>query len=208
MGVEQRRERERAERRRQILDAAREVFLQKGFRATTMDEIAQRAELGKGTLYSYFRSKEELYVAVMNEGLEILFDRIEETLALPLEPEEVIRRLGEVYYRYYLEHRDYFRVFFFLEHGDVAKELPRELIQGNIERGVRCLELFSRVVQRGVQQGVFAPVDPWKAAVAFWGATNGILFLFEEEVNREIIGTDVADLIHYTLDLLIRGLKA
>ncbi len=208
MGLEERRERERAARREQILQAAREVFLQKGFGSATMDEIAQRAELGKGTLYSYFRTKEELYVTVMSEGLQILFDRIEETLSLPLGPEEIIRRLGEVYYEYYLEHRDYFRVFFFLEHGEVSKELPRELIQGNIERGTRCLRLFAEVVERGIREGIFATVDPWKAAVAFWGATNGILFLFEEEVNREIIGTDVEQLIHYTMDLFIRGLKA
>ena len=208
MGVEERREREKAARRELILRCAKEVFLEKGLKRATMDEIAQRAELGKGTLYSYFRTKEELYVTVMSEGLQILFDRIEETLSLPLGPEEIIRRLGEVYYEYYLEHRDYFRVFFFLEHGEVSKELPRELIQGNIERGARCLRLFAEVVERGIEEGVFATVDPWKAAVAFWGATNGILFLFEEEVNREIIGTDVEQLIHYTMDLFIRGLKA
>lgn len=207
MGVEERRQRERAARRKQILQAAREVFMQKGFGSATMDEIAQRAELGKGTLYSYFKSKEELYVAVLNEGLEVFLRRIEETLKLPLGPEEMIKRLGDVYYQYYLDHKDYFRVFFFLEHGDVFKDLPRELIQDNIERGVQCLRLFAEVVEQGIREGIFAPVDPWKAAVAFWGATNGILFLFEEEINREIIGMEVEQLIHYTLDLLIKGLK-
>lgn len=206
MGIEERRNREKLARREAIIACARELFLSKGFNATTMDEIAQRAELSKGTLYLYFSSKEELYVTVMSEGLKILFDRIEETFKLDLPPDQVIRKLGEVYYRYYLDHRDYFRILFFLEHGDVSKQLPRELIQENLDKGVRCLQLFAGVVQNGMEEGIFSPVDPRKAALAFWGATNGILFLFEEELNREIIGMDVAQLIYYTLDLFIKGL--
>ncbi|UCC66672.1 MAG: TetR/AcrR family transcriptional regulator [Deltaproteobacteria bacterium] len=206
MGIEERRNREKLARREAIIVCARELFLAKGFNATTMDEIAQRAELSKGTLYLYFNSKEELYVTVMSEGLKILFDRIEETFNLDLPPDQVIRKLGEVYYRYYLDHRDYFRILFFLEHGDVSKQLPRELIQANLDKGIRCLQLFAGVVQNGIEEGIFSPVDPRKAALAFWGATNGILFLFEEELNREIIGMDVEQLIYYTLDLFIKGL--
>lgn len=206
MGIEERRNREKLARREAIIACARELFLAKGFNATTMDEIAQRAELSKGTLYLYFNSKEELYVTVMSEGLKILFDRIEETFNSDLPPDQVIRKLGEVYYRYYLDHRDYFRILFFLEHGDVSKQLPRELIQENLDKGVRCLQLFAGVVQNGMEEGIFSPVDPRKAALAFWGATNGILFLFEEELNREIIGMDVEQLIYYTLDLFIKGL--
>ena len=139
MGIEDRRERERLARREAILAGARELFLSKGFNGTTMDEVAQMAELSKGTLYLYFTSKEELYVTVMSEGLKILFDRIEQASALDLPPDQMIRKLGEVYYRYYLDHREYFRILFFLEHGDVWEQLPRELIQENLERGIRCL---------------------------------------------------------------------
>ena len=207
MGIEDRRERERLARREAILTGARELFLSKGFNGTTMDEVAQMAELSKGTLYLYFTSKEELYVTVMSEGLKILFDRIEQASALDLPPDQMIRKLGEVYYRYYLDHREYFRILFFLEHGDVSKQLPRELIQENLERGIRCLRLYAGVVQKGIDEGVFSAVDPWKAAVAFWGATNGILFLFEGELNKEIIRMDLDQLIDHTLDLFIEAFR-
>jgi len=187
--------------------SARELFFAKGFTATTMDEIAQRAELSKGALYLYFPSKEALYATVLNEGLKILFDRTEEAFQLDLPPDQMLRKIGEVHYRYYLDYREYSRIFFFREHKDVAQQLPRELIQDSLEKGLRNFQRFSEVIQKGIDQGIFAPVDPRKSAVAFWGATNGILFLFEDELNRELIGIDAEPLFFYTIDLFIEALK-
>ena len=60
MGIAERKEREKEHRRNTILDAAEEVFFSKGINLATMDEVAERAELSKGTLYLYFKNKEEL----------------------------------------------------------------------------------------------------------------------------------------------------
>jgi AcrR family transcriptional regulator len=207
MGTEERKEREKQARRETIMGSAREFFFTKGFNATTMDEIAQKAELSKGALYLYFASKEELYVSVMSEGLNILFERTEEALTLDLPPDQMLRKLGEVNYRYYLDYPEYSRIFFFSEHRNVAKQLPRELIQESMDKGMRFFQLIVGIIQKGIEQRIFAPADPRKAAVAFWGATSGTLLLFEEEVNREIIGMDVEQLLYYTLDLFIEALK-
>jgi TetR/AcrR family transcriptional regulator len=207
MGIEERKERERQARREAIMASAQELFFAKGFNPTTMDEIAQRAELSKGALYLYFASKEELYVSVMNEGLAILFDRMEEAFKQDLPPDQMIRRLGEVRYRYYLDYREYYRIFFFLEHKDVVRQLPRELIQDNLEKAIHRFQRFIEVIQQGIDQGIFAPVDPRKAAVAFLGAINGVLFLFEEELSKEVVGTDVEQMVFYTIDLFIEALK-
>jgi TetR/AcrR family transcriptional regulator len=207
MGIEERKEREKQARREAIIASARETFFAKGFNATTMDEIAHKAELSKGALYLYFTNKEELYVSVMSEGLSILFERTEEALKLDLPPDQMLRELGEVHYRYYIDYPEYSRIFFFSEHRNVAKQLPRELIQESMDKGMRYFQLIVEVIKKGIEQGIFAPADPRKAAVAFWGATSGTLLLFEEEVNREIIGMDVEQIIHYTLDLFIEALK-
>lgn len=190
--------------------SAQKLFFTKGFTPTTMDEIASKAELSKGALYLYFPSKEDLYATVLNEGLKILFDRIEEVFQLDLPPDQLIRRLGEVRYRYYLDYREYYRIFFFHERRDVDVKrqlFSHKLIQKNLEKGMSNFQRFIGVIQKGIDQGIFAPVDPRKAAVAFWGATNGVLFFFEEELNREIIGIDVEELIYYTIDLFIGALK-
>mgnify|MGYP006293938867 FL=1 len=61
MGIYERKRREREQRRAQILEAAKKVFSSKGFNSATMEEIAGEAELSPGTLYIYFKNKEELH---------------------------------------------------------------------------------------------------------------------------------------------------
>ena len=60
-----RKEREREFKKQEILDAAIKIFAQKGFKATTLDEIAEKSEFGKGTLYNYFSSKEDIYKEII-----------------------------------------------------------------------------------------------------------------------------------------------
>jgi AcrR family transcriptional regulator len=210
MGIEERREREKAARQETIMASARELFFTKGFTPTTMDEIASKAELSKGALYLYFSNKEDLYVTVLHEGLKILFDRIEAVFQLDLPPDQLIRRFGEVRYRYYLDYREYYRIFFFRQHRDVdvtPQLLSHKLVQENVDKGMRNFQRFIGVIQKGIDQGIFAPVDPRKAVVAFWGAVNGVLFFYEEELSREIIGIEVEELVYYTIDLFINALK-
>ena len=208
MGIEERKEREKQARREAIVASAREIFFAKGFNATTMDEIAQKAELSKGALYLYFASKEELWATVMRKGLEVLFAWVDEIFSLDLRPDEMIKKLGEVYYRYYIDYREYSRIFFFLEHRDVAaKQLPRELIQGNLDKGLDRLNRFAGVIQQGIDEGIFAPVDPRKTAEVIRGSIQGVLLLFEDELNREITSTDTKQLLEYTIDLFIKALK-
>lgn len=70
-----RKEREKQLRQREILSSARELFLQKGYHNTTLEEIAQHAEFGKGTIYNYFSSKEELFYGILDD----LIDEVHET---------------------------------------------------------------------------------------------------------------------------------
>ena len=64
MGIAERREREKDQRRNTILDAAEKVFFSQGINLATMDGVAEEAELSKGTLYLYFKSKEELFLGI------------------------------------------------------------------------------------------------------------------------------------------------
>ncbi|MHB8896387.1 MAG: TetR/AcrR family transcriptional regulator, partial [Candidatus Geothermincolia bacterium] len=67
MSVVDRKQKEKLQRRTSIIDAAKELFSQKGYQATTMDEIAEKAELSKGAVYLYFESKDDLYVSLIVE---------------------------------------------------------------------------------------------------------------------------------------------
>src|SRR3990172_4634377 len=69
-----RREREKAQRREDILQAAREVFFTRGINHATVDEIAEQAEVSKGTVYLYFDTKETILAHLLLEGLQLLVD--------------------------------------------------------------------------------------------------------------------------------------
>jgi AcrR family transcriptional regulator len=72
MGIAERKEREKQLRREEIVTAAEKVFFSKGFDLSTMDDVAEKAELSKGTLYLYFKSKEDLHMAVARKSIRIL----------------------------------------------------------------------------------------------------------------------------------------
>ena len=79
MSVAERRAREKQHRIQDILDAAEKVFFTKGYESATMNEIAHEAELGKGTIYLYFKGKEDVHRAIVAKGMDIFFDIIAST---------------------------------------------------------------------------------------------------------------------------------
>src|SRR5438128_7360775 len=95
-----RRQRERLMRRKEILDAAREVFARKGFNAATLEDVAERAEFGKGTLYNYFTNKESLFESVLQDSFERVQKIATDALSAEVSFEEKIERFigGEIGY--------------------------------------------------------------------------------------------------------------
>lgn len=79
--------------RQKLLEVARNLFAHKGLEATTMNDIAQASGRGRRTLYTYFRNKEEIYYAVIEEELERLSEKVDEVAKASVQPEEKIFRL-------------------------------------------------------------------------------------------------------------------
>lgn len=76
--------------RQKLLEVARELFAHKGLEATTMNDIAQASGRGRRTLYTYFRNKEEIYFAVIEEELERLSEKMDDVVTLDVDPMEKI----------------------------------------------------------------------------------------------------------------------
>lgn len=79
MSVAERRAREKQHRIQDILEAAEKVFFKKGFESATMNEIAREAELGKGTIYLYFKGKDDVHRAIVEKGMDILFGLVKDS---------------------------------------------------------------------------------------------------------------------------------
>jgi TetR/AcrR family transcriptional regulator len=205
MGLKERREREREERREQILRAARILLENEGLHTTSIAKIAREAELGVGTIYFYFKSKEEIFSAVQIKGLELLRESVDAAVTKETSHEDQLRAAARVYLAFSREHRDYFHVIsYFLSTSRVAfTPLLKEQID---ESGNRILSLIEDVVERGMRKGVFRAVDARKFALMFWGAVHGLI-QFRKLQTTLLKGENHQVLVEYAIDHLVASLK-
>ena len=132
MGIQERKEREKEARREEILAAAETVFFEKGLTGSTVDDIAAEAELSKGTIYLYFRSKEDLYLAVTNRGIDIMQEMFERAIGTGENPIKLVSNLGDAYNAFFQKHQDYFRMFTFFENPEIHSTRFRRDAGGNV----------------------------------------------------------------------------
>jgi len=105
-----RRERDRARRRSDIIDAAQDLFFSRGFEKTTMNDIARMAELGKPTLYAYFKSKDEILFHVHMKGDELKMELLREAMRKGHNGYERLRAMGYAYFEFYQQNPEYLRI--------------------------------------------------------------------------------------------------
>jgi len=178
MGIIERRRREKERRRNDIIDAAEAVFFSKGMENATMDDVAEKAELSKGTLYIYFQSKEDLYLAITKRGLDILTAMFEKASAKAAMGIEKIYAIGQAYRNFAKKHTEYFQAmaYFDLRVKEITEESPNA--RASIEQGEKVLTICAQAIQQGIaDRSIRSDIDPKKAAIILWGQTNGILQL-------------------------------
>lgn len=203
----ERREGRKAVSRRRILEAARDVFFRDGFMEANLDEVASRAGVAKGTLYRYFDSKAELYVAVLAHNGEIFEQRMRETVDTPsCPPPELIRRLGRFYFSHWMRNPDYFQIFWALENQSVIGELPSGVIAEVTRLWEKCVGMLAEVVQRGVAEGCFVACDAWEVADILWSVANGLIQSQTSAARRKLRRRPLEDTFTDAVDLVLRGL--
>ncbi len=207
--LEKRRKKEKLARREAILRAARKVFFKKGFMEATMDEIADRCGLAKGTLYLYFQSKEEIYLSLMIEGMKLIKKELDKVGDLRLRSDEALERLMNLYYDFYRQSKEYFRIIFLSSHPDFRVLVSDGLLKSSIDIGKECLQIVAKVIERGMKDGFFRKVDPWAMANILWVMVNGIIMNYEEDpiYREEIVRIDLNQLLKISLQLILEGLK-
>ncbi len=189
-----------------ILDAARLVFFRDGFMPANLDEVAERANVAKGTLYRYFDSKAELYVAVLKQDDETFERKLRATIEPGLDPAEQIRRTARFYFKHWTENGAYFEIFWALDNQRVIGELPPEVVTGVTRIWESCLEMLAEVIARGVREGVFVECDSWEVANVFWTLANGLLQNDQVAVRRKIRRRKLDRIFEHAVDLMLRGL--
>ena len=210
MGVVERKAREREALRRQIIEAAMQLFREESYAAVSMRKIAKRIEYSVGTLYLHYRDKDELFLAVQEEAFRQAFEYIQKIPA-GLPPLERLRMLGERYIRFGLEHPDLYRLMFMMAHPMQA--LPKD---ENWRSGIFLHEFLTATIRDCMEANVIHGDDPHRIGFALWSFVHGMvslrishrLSIYEgDHIRGSVRNTDPDDLIletHHRILQMIR----
>lgn len=197
MGIQERRKREKDLRRRQIQNAAKELFLSKGFHSTTMEEIAQKAELSPGTLYLYFKNKGELYFSLNLLTLQCLFDQVEKVYKnnkLPVESK--MSKFKDALYNTYQYDPLILRNIFHVQLEDTLFSLSRNLRDQITDLSRKVMRMIANVYKEGIRQEKFRTGHAMAHADIVWSIFTGLVIW--EESKRKI--NPEKDFLKSTLD--------
>jgi AcrR family transcriptional regulator len=200
------RERKKAESERRILEAAKTIFFRDGFKDANLDEVAVIAGVAKGTLYRYFENKAELYVAVLARDGEQFEAKLARAIDASLSAPDQVRRLARFYLRHYVEHPDYFQIFWAVENQELIGPLPEAVIESVTKLWGRSLGVVARTLERGITEGQLVPHDSWAVANMLWTLANGAIKSEQSPPQRQLRARPVDRCFEDVVELVLRGL--
>ena len=182
--------------RQDILEAAAQVFRQKGFHGASMQDIAKAVNLQKPSLYHHVSSKQEILLALLDRALELLLERISPIATQEIPADEKLREMIRVYLQILSENTDLSAVLLF-EH----RSLERKQHARHVPNRDKFEALWRYVLTEGVTAKLFVCDDPALTARAILGILNWTTTWYHQDGPRPI--DQIAD--HYS-DLLLNGL--
>jgi TetR/AcrR family transcriptional regulator len=201
-------ERRKARTVQAILSAAEREFLRNGFHNTTVERIADLADVSVGSIYVHFDSKEGLYLALLERALTIEEHYMDNAFRPTLSLGQQLFAAGEAYLRFYREHPAYFRILM-LPHIDAR---PRDSVPAATrrlaERAEAQIRRVAAVIELGVRTGALRPVDPYRAAKFIWGAWTGVISLNLRPDRMRLDDSELEAVLEQGFRLLAEGIAA
>lgn len=195
MSIASRKEREKEQRRSDILQAAEKLFFARGYDGVTMDDIAREAELNKATLYLYFYDKESLYFTIVLRGVRILGDMVREREAAARTGFDRLWEIGHAYVSFAKKYPDYNRAYNYFYSGrfDISNVKENAVVCNPYDSGVfwknvdasanwaskevaglivdmnrEIFAMMLNAIRSGIDEGAFRKdMDPEEAAIVF-----------------------------------------
>lgn len=200
-----RKEREKLTRREAIIDAAILVIERSGFESATMDEIAEEAELGKGTLYLHFKSKVSIYLAICERGSGLLNQKMSKVLTKNIKGIEMVEEIGLAYLEFIKQNPIYFVAFSYYENIiDEGLYSENEVAMQCEKNAQDAMTIIVRAIQVGMQDNSIKDIyDPKELGLIIWGASKGVMhiaFLKEKKHHMSVL-----DEVEFSFETLVKG---
>ena len=185
------RSRKKVEKKAKILEAALKIFSEKGYVPAALDDVAKAADVAKGTLYLYFRDKEDLFASTIIFVIDGLAERIRSNVQESMDPLRILELLAYHQLDFFAGNRDFFCVFHNILNENLLKK-HKKLFDDLNKRMDGLLEFVSSVVERGKKAGRIRRDVPTDDIVHIFGGMvmNMTRFLFHPVSGDE--GFDAA----------------
>lgn len=194
-----------AQRKAQILDAARPIFAKNGYRRTKIDEIAEYLNIGKGTIYRYFTDKKALFLAVFEQGMGELCNAIGSKVEQAVSPPEKFRMAVTTYFAFFDANRDLIEIMM-----QVRSEFKPEFQQINHSLYNHYIVRVQENMRNGIKMGIFRDMDVERTAEAYSGMLHGVLqgFYLRQFDAKSENAEMLIDKAEAVLGLLLNGILA
>ena len=209
-----RKQRETNLRKQNIIKAAEKLFLANGYEDTTMNQIANESEFSKGTLYNYFKSKDDLYLAIGTKAYEIIIDYTKFFVENKDPGVDQLKAVGYAYYEFTKNYPDYAHIF-----HDISIKLPhvaqksKDKLTANekdyLNRSEAYGEQFRDVITKAIKtRSIRSDKDPFMIGFTLFMMTSGIMKELEQHQNTlETMEFDGDDIIDFVFEMIAEGLK-
>lgn len=208
MGIQERKERERDRRRQQIMIAAKRVFYRKGFAKVTMEDIAKEAELSPGTLYLYFKSKDELCASLSLRILQYLNIKLRHvSTEKELDGQQKLDALKKAIIDVYEFDPLILINLFRLQSSAILKNLSPELFADIKEFFSSSLSAMSDIFKEGINHGVIIDKKPEALADLLWALFSGIVLWGESKKIMDNNEDYLKQALETAFEVFLLGIK-
>ena len=199
MAIADRKRRERQARMQLILNAGARVFARHGYHRASMDLIAEEAELGKATLYYYYKNKDDLLLGILTEGIKDFFHHLEQSLQTDKDPIEQLKLTIRESMLFFERHPDYFKLYMYLNvHPTFRKKIYR-LMHPLLTQKIGMIKL---IFQEGQAQGHIKNIPVEHLQAIFGSLVMGMgIFSIGKMTHKQL-----EEQAHYLEQVLFTGI--
>ena len=209
MGVTERKEREKEQRKQEIITAAEKVFNKRGIDHATMDDVAEQAELSKATLYLYFSSKDEIYSAIFSKSQEKLFKSIKNATDQLSDTKDKITAFISTFISFQKKNPDYFEAFFYFLIRDVKLTEDNCYVVQRRNSAREFLSDWAKLVQTGKKEELIREdLNAIPVAAILWMQLIGFLKIYPKLKKNFKKELNVAEdqIFHEYFELVFNGM--
>jgi AcrR family transcriptional regulator len=207
--AQERKQQERTARRRRIQRAARTVFAEKGYAKTSIEQIAREASLSVGAIYLYFRSKEDLYVSLLEETLDLFDTELRQIRGRPeVQAQDRLKTAWTFLTQWATTDVEASRVLRLVSQANIRAQLSDEVVESVAKGLAQVREHLSGIVQDGINSGAYHSGPPQRVVDVFWCLLLGVLEDNDARTNLGMPGPSYAELAQTAFNAIDSSLRA